>query len=184
MSVKNWMSWEGGVDLVALTDPSLSQPDVILLVARMVHTPVGSTPAGVILWQPDVNQAPQVFGFLAGDVKVGAYFGPHIFAGTPFEHAPVLQAMISIKDDLPGQASARVEVAGMVFETQMTGLGELEAFNRPPAAMPPFAQMGIEAAAGSVSLKVNGKPVDVIIPPTGISGGPAAVWTPAGIYTR
>jgi|GEM_PF-5399040 len=98
--------------------------------------------------------------------------------------APVLQAMISIKDDLPGQASACVEVAGMVFETRMTGLGELEVFNRPPAALPSFAQMGIEAAAGSVSLKVNGKPVDVIIPPTGISGGPAAIWAPAGIYTR
>ena len=35
MSVSNWMSWEGGVDLVAVTDPSYTTPNVIVHVARI-----------------------------------------------------------------------------------------------------------------------------------------------------
>ncbi len=184
MAVENWMSWEGGVDLVAVTDASLRQPNIIVHVARMVHTPVGSAPSGVVLWQPDASAAPKLIGFVSGDAKVGAYFGPRIFAGTPFEQAPVHDASIVIQTDLPGSVSARVEVGGMVFETVLSGLAPMETINRPPAAMPPFAQMGIEAVAGSASLKVDGKAVDLIVPPVGISGGPAAVWAPAGIYVR
>lgn len=184
MAVKNWMSWEGGVDLVAVTDVSLGQPNVIVHVARMVHTPVGSAPSGVVLWQPDAGAAPQFIGFVSSDSKVGAYFGTHIFAGTPFEQAPVHEATITIETDLPDSVSARVEAGGMVFETVLSGLGALEAINRLPADMPPFAQMGIEAVASSASLKVDGRAVDVTVPPIGISGGAAAVWAPAGIYTR
>lgn len=184
MAVANWMSWEGGVDLVAVTDSALSQPNVIIHVARMVHTPVGSAPSGMVLWQPDANAAPACFGFVSTNAKVGAYFGPNIFADTPFEQAPVHEANITIQTSLPGSVSARVEVAGMVFETEMTDLGEMETVNRPPAAMPPFTQMDIEAVAGDVTLKVDGKPVNIIVPPVGISGGPAAVWSPTGMYAR
>lgn len=62
MSVKQWMSWDGGVDLVAVTSAGLSMPNVIVHVARMVHTPVGSVsiiipPAGIsggpaAVWSP------------------------------------------------------------------------------------------------------------------------------------
>ena len=45
MSISKWMSWEGGVDLVAVTSPDLQMPNVIVHVARMVHTPVGSAPS-------------------------------------------------------------------------------------------------------------------------------------------
>jgi hypothetical protein len=184
MSVKQWMNWEAGVDLVGLTSPNLSMPNVIIHVARVVHTPVGSAPAGMVLWQPDPSGPPAFAGFISTDVKVGAYFGPNIFAGTPFEKAPVAQARIDISTDLPGSVSSRVEVAGLVFETRLGELGNLDNIHRHVGPMTPFVQMNLEAAAKNVSLKVNGKPVPLTIPPIGISGGPAAVWAPAGIYSR
>ena len=44
------MSWEGGMDLVAVTSPDLQMPNVIVHLGRMVHTPVGISggPAAVV----------------------------------------------------------------------------------------------------------------------------------------
>jgi hypothetical protein len=183
MQTTNWMSWEGGVDLVAVTDPSLAMPNVIIHVARMVHTPVGSAPSGMIFWQPDPSQPPTVMGFVSTDPKVGAYFGPKIFAGTPFENAPVLQASIEIRTE-GDTASARVEVSGHVFQTRLSGLGAGELIHREPSAMAPFVQEAIEHVARSASVSVDGRDVSVIVPPVGISGGPAAVLAACGIYAR
>lgn len=182
MGLNNWMSWEGGVDLVAVTGGA-SQPNIIVHVARMVHTPVGSAPSGMVLIQADPESAPAVMGFVSGDEKVGAYFGPHIFAGTPFEKAPVLPASIAIESD-GASCTATVEVAGKTIVSRLSGLGSLEAINRAPAAMPPFAQMALESVASTAELTVDGQPLALTIPPVGISGGPAAVWSPAGIYCR
>ncbi len=180
------MSWECGVDLVGMTQPGLAMPNVIVHVARIVHTPVGTAPSGMICWQPDPNAAPAVVGFISHDPQnVGKYFGPKIFAGTPFENAPVLESRIEVDaGQAPGEVIATVTVAGFVFQTCLRGLGPAELIHRPPAAMTPFWQQGTESAATSASLKVNGEEVSVIIPPTGISGGPAAVWSPCGIYAR
>ena len=52
------MSWEGGMDLVACTQPGLTQPNVILHLGRIVHTPKGSAPSGMIVWQPQTDAAP------------------------------------------------------------------------------------------------------------------------------
>ncbi len=184
-AVGKWMAWEGGVDLVALTAPNLPMPNVIVHVARMVHTPLGSAPAGMVFYQPDASKPPLVMGFVGTDAKIGAYFGPNIFAGTPFENAPVVNATIDIDTAAaPKSVSSRVKVGGHVFEVTLEQLGPLGFINRAPAAMPPFAQQGLEAAAGKASLKVDGKPVSIIVPPVGISGGPAAVWAPAGVYAR
>lgn len=182
--LRQWMAWEGGVDLVAATQPNLPMPNVIVHVARVVHTPVGSAPAGMILFQPDPNAMPAVMGFISTDENVGRYFGPNIFAGTPFEKAPVLKATIDIQTDLPGTVSSLVKVGALMFEVQLSGLGALEDILRAPTTMPPFQQQVLEASAGKATLKVGGKDVSIILPPTGISGGPAAVWSPAGIYSR
>lgn len=182
--INNWMSWEGGVDLVAVTQPGLAMPNVIVHVARMVHTPVGSAPAGMIFFQPDPAQPPTVMGFVSPDPKVGAYFGPKIFAGTPFENAPVLAAQIEICLSAPAEVSATITVAGHVFKTRLSGLKEAELISRVPSAMPPFFQQGIEAVATTAELTVNGAPVSIMVPPVGISGGPAAVFAPCGIYAR
>jgi hypothetical protein len=182
--VNNWMSWEGGFDLVALSQPNLPMPNVIVHVARMVHTPVGSAPAGMIMI-PGPSGAPEVMGFVSTDAKVGAYFGPKIFAGTPFENAPVLQGTIDINSSaLPSSVSVTVKVAGVTIAATMSGLGALESHSRAPAAMPPFAQSVLEAVASAATLSKNGVNMPLIIPPIGISGGPAAVWSATGIYTR
>ena len=183
MAMTRWMSWEGGVDLVAATVPGLEMPNVIVHVARMVHTPVGSAPAGIVLWQPDPEAAPVVCGFVSTDPVVAAYFGPRIFAGTPFEHAPALDGKIEITSS-PDACTARVEVAGHVFETSLTGLAPAEIIQRSPLATAPFVQQGLEAPATAATLKVDGRAVDIVIPPVGITGGPCAVSAPCGLYAR
>jgi hypothetical protein len=182
-NISSWMSWEGGVDLTAATKEGLAMPNVIVHVARMVHTPVGSAPAGMVLWQPDPGAAPAVMGFLSPNAAVGAYFGPKIFAGTPFENAPVVAADISV-EVTGGSAVSVVKVGGVTFEVELSGTGALERFHRPPAPMTPFSQDVIEASATAAALKVNGTPVGIVLPPSGIGGGAAAVFSPAGQYTR
>jgi hypothetical protein len=182
-NVNKWMSWEGGVDLVALTDASLSMPNVIIHLGRMVHTPIGSAPSGMILWQPDVQAAPLVFGFVGEDERVGQYFGPHIFAGTPFEAAPVLHAKIEVHTRQDG-VFASCAVGDYLFEVEMSELSAPYLINRAPAAMPPFHQQGVEMSSGKTTLKVNGQIIDIIIPPVGITGGPASVAAPNGVYAR
>jgi len=182
-NVSNWMSWEGGMDLVAVTAPDLQMPNVIVHLGRMVNTPVGSAASGMILWQPDPNAAPAVMGFVSTNATVGNYFGPNIFAGTPFEQAPVLDATITIAIQADS-ATAKLEVAGFVFEVEMHDFSDPYLINRPPATMPPFHQQGVEIHAKSVSLKVNGEPVSIIVPPVGITGGPASVVSPNGVYAR
>ncbi len=183
MAIENWMSWEGGVDLVAMTAAGLEMPNVIVHVARQVSTPVGTAPGGMILWQPDPAAAPLAIGFVGPDAKVGAYFGPHIFAGTPFEAAPVVAAEIRV-EIVADSAIATVELEGFRFELALKGLGPLQKIERAPAAFSPFFQQGLEEAAGEVALKVNGEEITLILPPQGITGGPAAVVSRCGIYAR
>ncbi len=177
------MSWEGGVDLVAATADGLAMPNVIVHVARTVHTPVGSAPSGMIFWQPDASAAPLAFGFVSADPAVGAYFGKHIFAGTPFENAPVIQADIRICTS-SDEAAARVEFPGFLFETRLSGLAGNQLVQREPSAAAPFHQQGLEATAAQASLKVNGGEIALILPPLGITGGPPAVSAPCGSYIR
>lgn len=182
-TVNKWMSWEGGIDLVALTTPDLQMPNVIIHLGRMVHTPVGSAPSGMILWQPDPSAAPLVMGFVSNNPEVGNYFGPHIFAGTPFEQAPVLDAEIDIQIGAE-QALSKCVAGGHVFEVEMSGFSYPYLINREPSAMPPFHQQGVEIHASQVKLKVDGSPIQLIIPPVGITGGPASVVSPNGVYAR
>jgi hypothetical protein len=183
-SLSEWMSWESGVDLVAATAPGLPMPNVIVHVARLVHTPRGSAPSGMILLQPDPAGAPLVMGFVSTDaVNVGPYFGPKIFAGTPFAGAPVLPAWFDFAFTAD-TASATIRVAGHEIRTMLSGLGAAELVHRAPAAMTPFWQQGVERAAASAELWIDGKAVPLLLPPAGITGGPPAVSAPCGLYTR
>lgn len=177
------MSWEAGVDLVAATAPTLAQPNVIVHVARLVHTPLGSAPAGMLFLQPDPAVAPLVMGFVSADARIGAYFGPKIFAGTPFEQAPVLAAEITVEHGA-GFVAATVRAGGHVLRTRLSGLGPLQLVHRAPAAMTPFWQQGLESSAASAQLWVDDREVPVFVPPVGITGGPAAVSAPCGLYAR
>lgn len=183
MHANHWMSWEGGFDLAALSAPNLPMPNVIVHVARMVHTPVGSAPAGMILI-PNASGQPAIIGFVSPDENVGRYFGPKIFAGTPFEGAPVHRGTITVAHSGTG-ASARVSIGKDVIDATMEGLGAMELIDRAPMPpMVPFAQRVLELKGARASLKHNGNPIALTIPPVGISGGPAAVWSATGIYAR
>lgn len=182
-AITNWMSWEGGVDLVAATAPGLPMPNVIIHLARLVHTPVGRAASGMVLFQPDPAAAPLVMGFVSTDATVGSYFGPKIFAGTPFEAAPVLPAQIQIEVG-SDHVAATVTVGGHELKTRLDGLSAFGLVNREPGGMTPFTQQGIEAVASHAQLWVDGQAVPVFVPPIGISGGPAAVYAPAGLYAR
>jgi hypothetical protein len=176
------MSWEGGVDLLGIFNGA-SEPNLIVHVARMVNTPVGSAPAGMILIQADPAGPPDVMGFVCPDPEVGAYFGPRIFAGTPFEKAPVLEAQITVMEE--GDAlTSTVEVGGKTIVCRLSDLGALDSINREPRGMTPFSQQVLEAPAGNAEVTIDGSPVEVIIPPQGMSGGAGAVSSPAGIYSR
>ncbi len=182
-NVSKWMSWEGGIDLVAVTSPDLQMPNVIVHLGRMVSTPVGNAPSGMILWQPDPNTMPAVMGFVSSNPEVGKYFGPNIFAGTPFEQAPVLDASIEINISAD-KAVSKCTVGGHVFEVEMSDFSEPYLIDRKPSAMPPFYQQGVEIHAKKVSLKVDGQAINIIVPPVGITGGPASVVAPNGVYAR
>ena len=66
----------------------------------------------------------------------------------------------------------------------MSDFTEPYLINRDPSAMPPFYQQGVEIHARKVVLKVNGEEVKIIVPPVGITGGPASVVSPNGVYAR
>ena len=177
------MSWEGGIDLAGVTSPDLQMPNLIVHLGRMVNTPAGNAASGMILWQPDPNGAPAVMGFVSTDQKVGEYFGPNIFNGTPFEQAPVLTAEIKI-DISADKATSVCKVSGYTFEVEMSDFSAPYLISREPAAMPPFHQQGVEIHARKTTLKINGELINLIIPPVGITGGPASVVSPNGIYAR
>ena len=187
MDISNWMSWEGGVDLVALSAPNLPMPNVIVHLARVVHTPLGSTPAGIVMLPDphDVAAAPRVMGFVAGDPRIGAYFGPKIFADTPFEQAPVLGAQIDVTI-ADNAATARVRVNGFDIEVRMSQLSAPYKVDRDAGENNdlPFFQQGVEQSAAHVELRVGGQLVPLTIPRSGVTGGPAAVVAPCGLYGR
>jgi hypothetical protein len=185
MAVKQWMAWEGGVDLLALTQQHTQTPNVILHVARMVHTPVGSAPSGMVLWQPDSAAPPQLAAFISTDIRVGAYFGPHLFAGSLFENAPVALAQIEVFTELPHAVGARVTIPeiSMTLDLRFDGIGAMQPMHREPGFFP-FMQQGLEAAARSATLRINGAEIALTLPERTLSGSPAACWAPCGIYAR
>ena len=183
INVSNWMSWEGGIDLAAVTSPDLQMPNVIIHLGRMVNTPVGNAASGMILWQPDPNAMPAVMGFVSTNAEVGKYFGPNIFAGTPFEQAPVLDAKIDIHIT-SDKAISTLVVGSYTFVVEMSDFSEPYLIDRKPSAMPPFYQQGVEIHAKKVFLKINGEVINIIVPPMGITGGPASVVSPNGVYAR
>jgi hypothetical protein len=182
-NVTDWMAWEGGMDVAGVTDKNYKMPNVIFHVANMVNTPAGKAASGLILYRPDTLKAPLVMGFVSSNKTVGDYFGPKIFAGTPFEKAPTVMATFDIKYDAKG-ATAKVVAGGHTFECTMTDLGKPYLINRAMGSPMPFYQQGVEMAAGKTVLKVDGKEVTLFIPPVGIGGGPGAVVSVNGVYAR
>ena len=74
-------------------------------------------------------------------------------------------------------------IEGYDIEVEFSNLGKLEKIRAIGAPLP-FSQQGLEADATNVSLKINGESIEFHCLPMGITGGAAAVWSPAGIYAR
>ena len=182
MPIRNYMSWGGGFDLVAITEGA-EVPNIMVHVAEMVHTPAGSAPSGMVLIQRDTKAAPELMGFISTDTEVAKYFGPSIFKGTLFEAKPALEASILIyKRD--NSISTRVIVGDFTIESTIGALGSLEHHSRHASEQTPFSQEVLERIGSEVSLSINGEELVVSLPPMGISGGAPAVSSPAGIYSR
>lgn len=182
-AVTNWMSWEAGLDVAAVTDANLKMPNVIIHIARMVCTPVGNAASGLVLYQPDSTKPPITMGFVSTNKAVGAYFGPKIFAGTPFEKAPVLDATIDVQYN-GTIATTKIVTGGHTYEVTATELGSPYLMYRMAGNPMPFYQQGVELKINKAIVKVDGKEIKTIIPPVGISGGPGAVVSPNGVYAR
>ncbi|MCC6624598.1 MAG: hypothetical protein IT385_25340 [Deltaproteobacteria bacterium] len=183
LETPRWMAWHGGVDLFGTTGGA-EHPNVLIHVAERVATPVGAAPSGMILWQPDPKAPPELFGFLSTDeTTVGPWFGPQIFAGTPFEQAPTLKAKIQIVRG-EGSVTAKIEVGKRKLELTLSELGPTMYMNRAPSAQTPFYQNGVERAVGKVVVKVDGKVFEVTPAPMNPTGGPGAVYAEFGSYAR
>ena len=182
MNELDYMSWIGGVDLFAATSGA-SQPNAIVHVARMVTTPLGAAPSGLVFFQPDPNAPPLFFGFVCTDPELGAYYGPKIFAGTPFEAAPVLPATIEITETST-LATARVVIEGFTVDTTLSDFGPMQRIDRSIGAPMPFTQQGVEAEARQATLTINGEPIALTALPYAREFGGSSVWSPGGTYTR
>lgn len=156
---------------------------VLVHAAAMVHTPVGSAPAGMVLFQENSNEAPSLMGFISTDQAVADYFGPNIFAGTPFESAPGLVAEISITRG-DSSCSSEVKVGDTHIAITLGDLGPTLRSTREPSDHTPFSEQILERAAGNASLKVNGEEIALALPPNTPGTAAPVAFTPAGIYSR
>jgi hypothetical protein len=82
------------------------------------------------------------------------------------------------------RATARVVIPGIMFESHLAEFAETTMIHREPLSTAPLYQQWLEAAAGHACLKVNGKKIGLVIPPSGITGGPCAVVAACGLYAR
>lgn len=180
--VTQWMSWEGGVDLAAQYAGKETSM-VLVHVAAMVHTPVGSAPSGMVLFQDSADAAPCFMGFISTDQKVADYFGPNIFAGTPFELAPGHVADIKVTRG-ESSCSAEVKVGDTHIQIELNDLGHAERSTRGPSEHTPFCEQILERTAGSAKLVVDGEPISLTIPPATPGTAPPVAFTPTGIYSR
>lgn len=185
-AISKWMSWEGGVDFVGSTVEGATTPNIIIHLARMVNTPVGSAPSGIVMYQPNSKKLPVFMGFVSTNKTVGKYFAKNIFNDTPFATAPTIMASnISIDSSKSkDKVSSKIRIPGYLIETELSGIESLEKIDRAAGSPMPFAQQGLEATATKVALKINGKFVKVHLLPQGIGGGSSAVWSPTGMYAR
>jgi len=183
LETPRWMAWHGGVDIFGTTEGA-EQPNVLIHVAELVATPVGAAASGMILWQPDPKAPPELFGFMSTDDKtVGTYFGPQIFAGTPFEQAPTLKAKIQVVRG-EGTVTSKIEIGKKRFEVTFGELGPTMYVNRAPSPQTPFYQNGVERTVGKVTVKVDGKEYKVTPARMNPAGGPGAVYAEFGSYAR
>ncbi|MBK9328861.1 MAG: hypothetical protein IPM95_05975 [Sphingobacteriales bacterium] len=176
----DFLSWFDGIDAMLKPAPDAPLPNVLVHVARITKTPVGMTPGGMLLINPENKEMPDLFGFICEDEELGKYYGPKIFKGTPFENAPVLIAKIFVYNDFPRSVHTKIEVAGHIIELELSEFDGAQYYYRTGGM--PFTQHVVEAAAHKAVFKFDGKLLGGELPPDGIGGGLPAVFSPSGMY--
>jgi hypothetical protein len=177
----DFLSWTDGVDAMLKPSEDAMLPNVLVHTARFTNTPWGIAPGGMLLINPDMKEIPDFFGFICANEALGAYYGPAIFKGTPFEQAPVYKADITVNVEFPGNVSVKIAVAGHICELEMSDFDPAQYYNRAPFPMP-FRQNVIEAKAKSATFKWDGRIIGGVLPATGIGAGLPACYSPAGMY--
>lgn len=181
-TVTKWMSWANGVDLGAQFQGK-EDSIIIIHVAAMVHTPVGSAPSGMILVQESSDQAPSIMAFISENLKVANYFGPNVFADTPFENAPALEARISVTHN-EHSCAADITIGETSIQVTMDHLAHTTRASRQPNEENPFTQHVLERPTNSATLCINGETQNIVIPPSPENNPPSSAFTPTGIYSR
>lgn len=188
MPISSWLGWENGVDITASTEENGRQPNLIVHAVRTVFTPVGSGAAGLILFTPlhatqpsPHGTQPSLLGIITTNAEAGRYCASHIFAGTPFEDAPILEGEVRVE---PAEERVEVHVATATFriEATVSHIGVLQEVARPRGVLP-YTQNTLEAGARHVALRIDGCEVPLYLPP-GVADAPLALWKPCGYYAR
>lgn len=174
MALNHWMSWESGIEVTAATTAD-GAPSLVLHLARMLHTPVGSARGGMLLWQPDPRGAPLALCSVTTDSKVGDYCRSRIFPGTLFENAPPILGDISIEVH-PDDVFARIAIPGFIFDLRLSGIATPILSDSPPAPSPPCHQRRIRSDIHRTTLKLNGRTVDLAFS--------QSIFSPCGFKVR
>jgi len=173
MALNHWMSWESGMEVTAAT--AHEAPSLVLHLARMLHTPVGSARGGMLLWQPDPRGAPLALCSVTTDSRVGDYCRSHIFAGTLFGNAPPVLGDISIEVH-PDDVFARIDIPGFIFELRLSGIATPALSDSLPTPSSPCHQKAIRSEIHRTTLKLNGRTVDL--------ASAESIFSPCGFKVR
>jgi hypothetical protein len=159
MALNHWMSWESGMEVTAATTAGGS-PSLVLHLARMLHTPIGSARGGMLFWQPDPAGDPLVLCSVTTDSKVGDYCRSHLFPGTLFEEAPPVLGDISIEVH-PDDVFARIAIPGFIFDLRLSGIATAILSDSPAATPALCHHRRIRSDIHRTTLKLNGRTVDL-----------------------
>lgn len=167
-----YASWEGGLDLMAVTDASHRRPDLVVRIARVLRTPHGIAPAAQISWNIGPDDCPEYKAFLSPDPDVARW---HEDVVGPESGIEAKVASVEIQETADGVV-ARLEFAWHQLEIRLRALAPVEVFDRSlPDA--PVRVAGLESLAAIVELKLDGKPWHL---PRILRAG----WYPAGVIAK
>lgn len=184
MTLSHWLGFEHGLVLAGRTDEAFLMPNLVLVLAGFARGPRAEGPAGFVLWQRDPDSDPELAGFVGESRRIGRRLDA-LFAGSEIAGTPVAVGQVTVVHK-PGKGRVRAEVNvhGHEITVRLDDLGPLELVRRDPTSETPFWQQGVEASAGRVRLRIDGKETPFLPVARSPLGGPPACWAPTGSWAR
>jgi hypothetical protein len=182
--LSQWLTFEDGVVLAGRTHESFLLPNLVLVVTGFGRSPRGEGPAGFVLWQPDPDGDPEIADFVGERRRMGRRLDA-LFAGSEIAGSPIALGELAVARK-PRRGRVRVDVfaCGHEITARLDDLAPAELVSRPPSAEAPFWQQGVEARAARVRLRIDGRDTTFLPVARSPLGGPAACWSPAGVWAR